>query len=241
MGEHAGRSPLPGPGPRIGIFALVAGTLSFLAGFVGPLFLSSSNLGPLLGIFVTGPVGAAGGALVGCVVWAKRAKGHWVTAVWKWIAGIWILDLLYTLFVLRFGPLFTLAGVAVQLMILGAVAILLYHPDTRIGLPHVLRKCGPVVLLVAVVTVLTTVFPPVARPWWGSQTVHSASAASPLPFVAFMFHSGFDASHHIPQFAVNLPVLILEWVAAMVGGAVACSLIALRVKSGGFPGSAGAA
>ena len=42
---------------------LAVGSLSFLAGFIGPMIFSSSNQGPLLGIFFTGPLGF----VIGCV------------------------------------------------------------------------------------------------------------------------------------------------------------------------------
>jgi hypothetical protein len=50
------------------LWALVVGTLAFLAGFVGPILLRpDSNQGPLLGIFITGPAGFVLGGLVGFV------------------------------------------------------------------------------------------------------------------------------------------------------------------------------
>lgn len=48
--------------------AAVVGTIGFLAGFFGPiLFTPSSNQGPLLGIFITGPLGVIVGLLGGLV------------------------------------------------------------------------------------------------------------------------------------------------------------------------------
>ena len=43
------------------------GATGLFAGFIGPLLLSDSNLGPLLGILITGPLGFVAGAL-GAVV-----------------------------------------------------------------------------------------------------------------------------------------------------------------------------
>ncbi len=46
--------------------AVVLGGLGFCAGFFGPMILSpESNQGPLLGIFITGPVGVVVGAVWG--------------------------------------------------------------------------------------------------------------------------------------------------------------------------------
>lgn len=49
--------------------AAVVGTIGFLIGFVGPIvFYPDSNQGPLLGFFVTGPLGALAGAVIGCCI-----------------------------------------------------------------------------------------------------------------------------------------------------------------------------
>lgn len=46
--------------------ALTGGAVGFAAGFFGPLLLTpDANQGPLLGIFITGPLGFALGALLG--------------------------------------------------------------------------------------------------------------------------------------------------------------------------------
>ena len=52
---------------------VIVGGIGFLAGFVGPIiFTPEANQGPLLGIFVTGPLGFAVGAAGGLVVGALR-------------------------------------------------------------------------------------------------------------------------------------------------------------------------
>jgi len=56
--------------------ALVVGFIGFAAGFFGPIvFMPESNQGPLLGIFITGPLGAVLGAIGGAIVaWRREAK-----------------------------------------------------------------------------------------------------------------------------------------------------------------------
>ena len=50
--------------------AVVAGAVGFLAGFVGPgIFTPDANMGPMLGIFITGPLGFVSGAVWGLVYW----------------------------------------------------------------------------------------------------------------------------------------------------------------------------
>jgi hypothetical protein len=44
-------------------FGWNVGAIGLFGGFVGPLLLSDSNLGPLLGILITGPLGFVAGAL----------------------------------------------------------------------------------------------------------------------------------------------------------------------------------
>ena len=49
-------------------FALVVGGIAFLLGFIGPMIVTpDANQGPLLGIFITGPLGVAVGLVWGLV------------------------------------------------------------------------------------------------------------------------------------------------------------------------------
>lgn len=57
--------------------ALILGFIGFVVGFVGPILLfPEANQGPLLGIFITGPLGAMVGAIVGGLRawWRERAR-----------------------------------------------------------------------------------------------------------------------------------------------------------------------
>ena len=58
--------------------AVVAiGGVDFLCGFIGPIILNpASNQGPLLGIFITGPLGALLGTALGIVAAARRMPRH---------------------------------------------------------------------------------------------------------------------------------------------------------------------
>ena len=54
--------------------ALIVGGIGFCAGFFGPMvFAPDANQGPLLGIFITGPLGALLGA-IGGIVYAKSQR-----------------------------------------------------------------------------------------------------------------------------------------------------------------------
>jgi hypothetical protein len=53
--------------------AIVLGTVAFSAGFFGPmLFAPGANQGPLLGLFITGPLGFLAGAIGGAIYWAVK-------------------------------------------------------------------------------------------------------------------------------------------------------------------------
>ena len=55
--------------------AIVLGGLGFAAGFFGPLiFIPDANQGPLLGIFITGPLGFLLGGIGGFVYWLVRGR-----------------------------------------------------------------------------------------------------------------------------------------------------------------------
>jgi len=59
-------------------WAAIAGALGFCGGFFGPLiFAPNANQGPLLGIFITGPLGFVGGGLCGLIyAFFHRAQGR---------------------------------------------------------------------------------------------------------------------------------------------------------------------
>jgi hypothetical protein len=60
--------------------ALIVGGIGFCAGFFGPMvFAPDANQGPLLGIFITGPLGAVLGAIGGFVysIRQRSSDAHW--------------------------------------------------------------------------------------------------------------------------------------------------------------------
>jgi hypothetical protein len=55
--------------------AVVTGGAGFSAGFFGPMiFDPGANQGPMLGIFITGPLGSLAGAAAGAIYWRVRGK-----------------------------------------------------------------------------------------------------------------------------------------------------------------------
>jgi hypothetical protein len=66
-------SPHPGLGRSVALGSLITGAIAFSAGFFGPILLTpGANQGPLLGIFITGPLGLILGAVGGAIYWTVR-------------------------------------------------------------------------------------------------------------------------------------------------------------------------
>jgi hypothetical protein len=58
------------------IGGLVVGSIGFVVGFIGPIvFNPTANQGPLLGIFITGPLCFIIGAIIGGIYWKTKLKG----------------------------------------------------------------------------------------------------------------------------------------------------------------------
>src|SRR5207244_2882804 len=71
------------------VWFLVLGGVGFLSGFLGPITLNpEANQGPLLGIFITGPLGAVFGLALYAICRAQRvpAKTQWNLIVYASVA-----------------------------------------------------------------------------------------------------------------------------------------------------------
>ena len=57
--------------------AVIVGAIGFVIGFFGPLIWApEANQGPLLGIFITGPLGFLAGGLGGIILWVAQARNR---------------------------------------------------------------------------------------------------------------------------------------------------------------------
>lgn len=212
----------PGPALSIWKWALAIGVPLFVAGYFGPLLFSRSNTGPLLGILITGPVGALIGGGVGAVLWAKRAPDLRVASLAKALGVVWLATLLYTLWAFALSTRIAVPGILAQAFVAGVCAFILNGRR----LPKVAASCGPIVLGVMVTMVVMSLFPPVTLPWWDADALARDPAS--LPLVAFVLDSGFDSGRHVPLYAVNKRALVLEWLAVVALGALLCVIVARR-------------
>ena len=183
----------------IGTSAAIVGGLSLAAGFVGPALFSDSNLGPLLGVFVTGPLGVLAGALAGVVLSARGRPGRSRTPELRWLAACWIAALLFTL-ALSTGGIGWLALGAQLAVVLCTGVLFLAMPD---GLPPAVRRWRLLILAGLGLALLVSIFPPTLSRGGGTSQVR------------LFLDSGFDASTRVPDLIVDQTVLLAEWLLIM--------------------------
>jgi hypothetical protein len=198
----------PDPIERIVLWAAPTAGIAFALGFFGPMLLSTSNLGPLLGIFVTGPIGALLGTLVGALSVARDSIRTSIIA----IAAAWLLTLGYIWLAMSLA-VFAAVVLPLQFAVMAATASILLWPSTRTQLSDDAWRCGLVAMAAQAIILVTTLFPPVVRPWWGPAT---SEPAAPLPLFAFILDLRFNGSRNIPLMVPNRPELALEWLVTMV-------------------------
>lgn len=192
-------------------------------------FFVGLSLGPIASFFVTGPIGAIIGALWGALFWARGRAVPEVRPVFKWVVGIWIVTLLYTHFIFTKGFSLWVHALALllQVVLLAGTMFLLLNRQVCTSLTPTKQGCIHIVLASLILLVLMTAFPPVMSPRWVADTQQNST---PLPVVAFLLDSGFDASHHYPRFAINGRVLLLEWLVAISFAFTSCGLIVLAQR-----------
>ena len=208
------------PAGRILAWALPIAGISFAAGFFGPILLSTSNLGPLLGIFVTGPLGLLAGVSVGALRVARDALRLSVALM----VSVWVATLLYTLFMIGIAPQAAIVAIPVQCLLIASTAFLLAARSTRSRLRDDQKRLGLIAVVTQVIVLATKLFPPVIKPWWipAAQQV-----SAPIPSFAFILDSRFDAGMHFPSLAVNRASLTLAWMITIVS-AVCLGLLTRR-------------
>lgn len=190
--------------------ALMAGLLSLTAGVVLPIFFSTSNLGPLLGILIAGPSGLIAGATWGLVAAARRADADGVNRLTFWLGGVWLATLAYTFFIISLSPKLGWLMIALQALVLAAAAIFLYDKNIGFKLPAAVRRVRLVVLMCAAVVAITTAFPPAK---------HQAGMSATL-----ISDPRFSAARAVPSLTIAKGILLLEWTVPIVMAAVATAI-----------------
>jgi len=206
--------------------AVTVGALAFAAGFFGPMFFSDSNLGPLLGIFITGPLGFLFGALLGVVRAIIKAQGRVGQRVVVWYLLIFYLALFYYLLL---GSLFLFGGIAslgLAMVLVLTGAVLLTETELRKKLPDIAKSCGAIILVSAVVMIAMAIFPPVAENSWFIANANLPDAANrEIPAYAFFQDSRFESSRVVPEFVIDKKQLALQWFLTSAVVALFCRFV----------------
>jgi len=146
--------------------ALLVGGLAFAAGFIGPILFSSSNQGPLLGIFVTGPIGTVAGALLGIMRSIRNANYAEKRAILKALLVIWAVSLLYNLFMISLSVKGAFPAICLQGLIVISSIFFFYYGDIGTRLSEHIKRCRLIIVIGLVLVMFATLFPPVTKPKW---------------------------------------------------------------------------
>ena len=209
---------------RVFFCGLVFGAMSFFAGFIGPIYFTpEANLGPLLGIFITGPLGFLVGLLLG-ILWSGLIdKTGALRTEMRWLFTLWLMSALLFLFLgPRFSEYALLAVLGLQIAIVIVAGVLAAAAEKRSAVAPGTTRRRKVLLVAAAAMVLMAIFPPV-----------TAVAADPgsEPLITFILDSGLDASRHIPLYAMDFGQLLVRWAVIAVIAVAECLRIARRGRT----------
>jgi len=210
----------PDPASQIALWTATFGGIAFAAGFLGPIVLSTSNLGPLWGIFVTGPIGA----LVGAIAGALRVSAQAPRTSLVVIGSVWLLTLVYTWFAMLLAS-FGAIILPIQLLVIASTVYIFARPATGLQLSPDLRRAAPVMIAAQVIALVMTLFPPAVRAWWLPVP---GPDATPVPPFAFILDERFNASHN--PMLPNRSELALEWIVT-IAAALAIVMLMRRRRS----------
>ena len=185
--------------------------ISSLAGFFGPMFLMpESNLGPLLGLFITGPLGFLVGLLLGTLWWGWTDKTGSLRTEMRWLFKIWLVSaLIYYLFLPIFGGFVLLMFLGLQIAIVIVGGVLVAAGQKRPTIPPVTTKRRIILMVAGAAMTLMSAFPPVKES---------------KPLFIFVLDSKLDASMQVPVYTIDPRQLLVQW-AFIVSIAVAMSLL----------------
>lgn len=193
--------------------AIMVGSVSFAIGFIGPLLFSDSNLGPLLGIFITGPLGLLAGVLAGIILSARQQGQPTLKRELRWLAGAWAGALFFTWASTLVGIGWVAIGA--QLAVVSCAGSLFYGFSAK--LPAFARRSRPFILIGAALTILSSIYPPLDPASVGDARY------------AFFLDPRFDASKNVPEYKVYPSMLFVHWLVILA--VVACAIFVERMSN----------
>jgi len=153
--------------------------------------MSRSNLGPLLGVFFTGPAGLIVGALWGVVRSSGPDAGHRL-GLQIWLIIIWLATLLYTNFMIRLVARMAIVPLSLQACV-AACAFWLWHRTSRSHAATRSQLAFGGMFICMLLGIAVTLFPP----------VYDQRSPARAQSEAFLLDSELDASRHIPRLRVR--------------------------------------
>lgn len=194
--------------------ALIVGAVSFVLGYIGPLLISDSNLGPLLGIFLTGPLGLLAGALIGIIMSARQSPPPLKREL-RYLAGAWIAALFFTV-ALDIGNI-TPFAIGAQLAVFVCAATLFSGYSAK--LPGWVRHWKLLLLIGGALTILSSIYPP----------LNPASVGEAR--YAFFLDPRFDARTNVPEYSIHPSMLLMQWL--IIAAVVAFPILVDRISNRG--------
>ena len=193
---------------------ILIGGISFAVGFVGPLiFLSSNNLGPLIGIFATGPIGSLVGVIWGIVKSSKKANADNFNEILKAFFIVWVITMLFTLFIMSYSSVAAFLAICLQGFIIVSSIFILFPPDGDAKLPENIKQIRLVIVIAITLIMLVSFFPPVTKPdWLLNSSQNHIDSNKWLPSNTYIFDKRFNAS----VIVINKKLLIVEWILIVI-------------------------
>ena len=219
---------LDGTTQRVLAWGCLVGVVGLMAGAVGPvLFGWGGNQGPLLGFFITGPLGIVVGAIAGAVWSNRQASPGAVGKSIRWLFVLQVLAVLYTLFLtLGLTGIATLSGLVVQALVVLAFGILALGENAWRRWPRSIRIRVWISAGAGAIVILLSLFPPVTQSLsrssaYGPTSINSTSIPpGRRPRFAFAFDSRLDGSQRPAELGDDRRALLLE-----IGTLVAAALV----------------
>ena len=187
------------------------GIISFLAGLFGPILLKvGGNLGPIMGIIITIPLGFLVGLLLGTLWCGWTDKTGSLRTEMRWLFKIWLVSaLIYYLFLPIFGGFVLLMFLGLQIAIVIVGGVLVAAGQKRPAIAPVTTKRRIILMVAAAAMTLMSAFPPVKES---------------KPLFIFVLDSRLDASMQVPVYTIDPRQLLVQWT-FIVSIAVAMSLL----------------
>lgn len=208
---------------RIAYTSTVLGGIGLVIGYFGPLVLApNKNLGPLLGILFTGPLGVMLGPPIGVATLLKTTTLESLSEAWRGLVAGWILACCY--YCLSDATI-VVAIVAVGVMIVSLLVVaLVIYTAKSLQSPSSAIRTGYILLAGGLVMLLLSLCPPVIKSSLGDP---STNARVQLPQYVSLLDRGFDSSYHSPLYTIHFSRWLGEMLAVLALMGVAYAVFSI--------------